>query len=132
MVVNRSSIEYLAGFLDGEGSWLLDSTTRIVCNNTCPTPLYALKRRFGGTVSEQPQKCRRKQVHRTLFRWAISGEDCRKACLELIPYLIEKKPQAHLLLAAWDTRKVPGLSSRIRQLLKDAKRVDYHGINCTR
>lgn len=119
------AIDYLAAYIDGEGCFILDTTTRIQMNNTYPDTLHDLQRRFGGSVIEQPQKCRKKEVHRTMFRWAVSGEDCRKACLELIPYLREKKAQAHLLLAAWETRKVPGIANRIRQLLKDAKRVDY-------
>lgn len=118
-------IEYLAAYIDGEGCLLYDTSTRMVVNNTYPHTLYELQERFGGTVKEQPQRCRRKQVHRTLFRWTISGEDCRNACRELLPYLREKQPQAKVLLLLWDLRKVPGCITTLNAELKRLKRIDY-------
>ncbi len=120
-------IEYLAGVVDGEGCLLWDGGTRLVVNNTFPPMLEELQEAFGGTISQMGSK--KEAHHRTCFQWRLSGENARAAIRQLIPYLVEKKPQAQLLLLIWELRKVPGSANYLNQELKRLKRIDY-GTDC--
>lgn len=86
---------YLAGCLDGEGTFALDG--RISVDSTDEVLIRDLAEQYGGSVSYLPPRTER---HRPQWRWRVS----RKRALVLVglvlPYLRTKRPHAHALYLA--------------------------------
>lgn len=94
-VASPSSLAYVAGFVDGEGCLTISSNGSVVLSivNTSSKVLHFVKETLGlGVVQDRAQKTNKRQY---VFR--AYGENCMMALELLLPYLIEKKPQAVLM-----------------------------------
>jgi hypothetical protein len=91
-------------------------------SNCFPWTLEALQLEFGGSVR---LKCAAKGNSRTAFQWDIYGKSAISCCEAVVPYLIEKKPQALLLLEypRWPVRSAKRTAILLE--LRRLKRTDY-------
>ena len=110
-------LAYIAGFVDGEGtiSW-----RRLKVGNTYPLILFILREFFGGSIYREPAEGRR-----TMFAWAVYGQNALKAVQALVPFLIEKQEQGQILLKM---DKYPAKSEQRRLLserLTQLKHIDH-------
>lgn len=116
-------LAYLAGYLDGEGCFSADDgRIRVTVSNCFPWLLVAFKEEFGGSICN---KSRYSDRHRVAYQWSVYGESAIKCCEAVLPYLVEKKPQAALLL---EYCKWPPRSSQreaISRQMKQLKRTNY-------
>jgi hypothetical protein len=116
-------LAYIAGYLDGEGSFApVGGGIRVSVSNCFPWMLSALCQEFGGRVYI---KSTTEGNRRTSYQWDVYGENAVKCCESVLPYLIEKKPQAELVLLY---RSYPPRSAKraaIEQHLRKLKRTDY-------
>src|SRR5216684_8752706 len=97
------SLEYIAGYVDGEGSIGVYSGTNksgrngyhltVSVANTFPCAVAELKSRFGGSIRQKPSP---QTAHRTQYLWQVTGDNARAFLAAIIPFLVEKKPQAQL------------------------------------
>ena len=93
-----TSIEYLAGFFDGEGCICIRKIRdcySIACHIECTDGdcLIEFSNRFGGTIFKRkprPYGFGRK----TMWRWNRYGKNASELLRSLLPYLIAKKEEA--------------------------------------
>ncbi len=102
------SSEYLAGYIDGEGSidFVYNAQayrTQIQISSVYPGVLNELGEQYGGGVYARGFE---RGPHRQSYHWALTGPRAVRLLEEVLPYLREKKPQAELVLAL--TQKLPG------------------------
>jgi hypothetical protein len=124
-LIERSNwIAYLAGYIDGEGSFALyrKGNARLCVSNTFPGVLAALKKEWGGSIR---RKSTTNPNARTAWEWVVDGDNAINAALMVSPYLIEKRTQASLMtqIRTWP----PGSEQRkqLIQRIKSLKRIDY-------
>lgn len=114
----------MAGYLDGEGCFAASprSGIRVSVSNCFPYVLRALQQEFGGTVR---LSCATTPTQRAQYQWQVSGSNAVGCIQAVIPYLIEKGPQAALVLdyQTWPVGSAKRLS--IEQELKRLKRTNY-------
>jgi len=114
----------LAGFLDGEGCFTAGGRNgvRVSVSNTFPWTLQALQKEFGGRLY---RKANKDGKHRAQYQWDASGKSAISCIEAVLPYLIEKAPQAALVrdYHTWP----PGSEKRksIECELKRLKRTNY-------
>lgn len=111
------SLEYLAGFIDGEGSIQIARghwqhmtrgyTLHLAAKQTDPRPLQMLADRFGGRVIRVVPTQPRRLAH---YRWGIVARQAEVAIRALEPYLIVKRDQANLALRFRALRYTPGVA----------------------
>lgn len=89
--LSNYSLDYLAGYIDGEGCFRWDGTQRIEVTNTYPHVLFAMRRMLGGKVRMMQNR------GKPIWRWCVSGKDARHALFILSPSLREKAAQAVIL-----------------------------------
>lgn len=114
------NIEYLAGFLDGEGcfgAYGKYNKPIVAAENTYQPVINYLQAAFGGSVCTTKPK---KSNHRKTFRWAVVSQDAAKTCAELAPYLMEKAEQALLVFAISKTKDKEE-RQRLATILKSKK-----------
>ncbi len=113
------TIEYFAGFFDGEGSVSYGSSPLLRVNNTDLGILLAFYRRWGGTLCRVDSNVKN---HRTLYTWRVSGEAAMKMAEDLIPHLREKWAQVDLLFTM---RPLPPWQrTPLRKVLSHLKHID--------
>lgn len=118
-------IAYLAGYLDGEGSFTVwhGTTPAISVSNTFPYVLEALRKEWGGSISLKSRKDGAKA--RTAWEWRVWGDRAIDVARMVSPYLVEKRVQADLMaqVRTWP----PGSQQRkdLVERLKALKRIDY-------
>lgn len=120
------SIEYLAGFLDGEGCFTKDG--RIHVSSTDHVLLRALAARFGGKVyyKKGPAHCAE------AYQWNVPRATCRGLIRSVIPFLRTKREVAS---AVWALAMLPArirrddevLQSRRDQLRAEVTRLNRRG-----
>lgn len=92
------TIEYLAGFFDGEGSiveTVYKGVVAVVTNTYYPV-LEEFKSRYGGSIHP---KTRYSVSHRPCWCWQLTKQiDMAKFLLEIQPLLMEKRPQADIAM----------------------------------
>jgi hypothetical protein len=112
----------LAGYLDGEGCFTASASgVRVSVSNCFPWTLQALREEFGGSVYRKSTKSR----CRAAYQWDAHGDNAIDCIQAVLPYLIEKGPQAALVL---DYRAWPPSSAKrasIEAELKRLKRTNY-------
>ena len=141
--MNDTTIAYLAGFIDGEGSiaiginynpvskktglrarrWYL----RISCHQLNPNPLYLLKESFGGSIRQHGYS-KDKIGKRKIFEWVATAEDACRAIEAMQPYLIVKADEANVAIAFQQTvrtRAVPGYRPPLMQYEQDVRNAYY-------
>jgi hypothetical protein len=103
------SIEYLAGYFDGEGTIGIqkrvgskhrsNATTSyqltIKVANTYKPMLLEFQQRFGGHIAARGIS---KQFpnSRPIYDWSVTGDAARAFLVQITPYLLEKRSQAEL------------------------------------
>lgn len=106
------SLEYLAGFFDGEGSVSIlrneAGTTKrqryltphhflqVTAVQIDPRPLWLLQAKFGGKTL---YITRRQKGARPIYNWHISGDAAAECLKALLPYLVVKKVDAEIGIA---------------------------------
>lgn len=95
---------YAAGFVDTDGSLRAYPNVGIHVTQKYPAIVHAFQETFRvGTVHQTPTAC----------RWHVSGPSAKVVVRSLEPFLVVKKPQAHIVLNAKLTNDVEA-----RQALK--------------
>ena len=100
----KELVAYLAGFLDGEGSFIIiyDSngvfSPRVTAGQVDTRPLELLQETFGGKIHTNKVSYNSSLSDTILSNWYITGPTMHDAILELRPYLMVKAEQADILL----------------------------------
>lgn len=89
-------LAWLAGFSDGEAYVDFDSTARVVWTTTHRPTLELIQGRVGGAL-RLLQKVERSRKPR--YQLAIYGPNARRVLTALLPFLVEKREQAELVLS---------------------------------
>lgn len=128
-------LAWAAGFIDGEGSFLLSPVTNIFrqhmsyivaleASNTDLRPLNRLLEIFGGRISIHNKG---NIEHSTSYKWRIHGANAALVAERLLPYLTVKYAQAEIAIQYQATIKrrsewgVRGVPEDIRQLRAELK-----------
>lgn len=119
------SLEYLAGFFDGEGCVRFTTTPVLSITNTDLGILAAIWRRFGGAL-KRSKSDDRKPEWRTQYAWWVCGQRAVDAGNELIPYLREKRMQLLTMKTIYKTPKRD--RDELIAALSRLKRIDSHHI----
>lgn len=90
---------YLAGYLDGEGSFASSPRGRIsiICENTHRPTLEWIKTTFGGRLVAVSAALK-KPHWKPSWRWTLCDEAAAELCRSLQPFLREKAAQADILM----------------------------------
>ena len=93
-------IAYCAGIIDGEGAVVMrirgraiDYTLQVMMIDK--EPLLELQKLYKGNINKYQS---RNPKHSDTYRWAIWGNQARKALEEMLPFLKIKKKKAELLI----------------------------------
>jgi intein/homing endonuclease len=95
-VTEDTELAYVAGFIDGEGCFRINTNGSIELTiiNTSKSSLdFVLKVLRFGRVAERKQR-----VNKAQYQYRVYGPKCLEIVNRLLPYLIEKKPQAELII----------------------------------
>jgi len=110
----KFSLEYVAGFFDGEGCVCISKSKRknweyqtryleyvfsVGIGNTYFPILYFLKDRFGGSLHLNLSGKRKKATYKPFLQWNISGRKAKRFLEQILPFLIVKKSQAEIGIA---------------------------------
>jgi len=133
------TLQWLVGFVDGEGCVAISSSNRStgryatpylqITNTHLPT-LKLIKQQFGGSLYSL-KKSKQTRLQAYFIRW--NSKKAIALLEQLYPYLVTKKDQVGVLLAAWKPqRNCNRLSleehARRAQLiskLQEMKRINY-------
>lgn len=122
--LTKPELGYLAGFLDGEGSFgFYGSTASVKVSNCYPRVLEWMQSIYGGSIYSDHGA--RSSKHRLVFRWTVSGEAARRLCSDVIPYLQEKVRQAETLMKIHKYPPRSAMRVRLIKELKDLKHIEY-------
>lgn len=99
--ISKEDALWAAAWMDAEGTIGLYYSdgycTTMLSSQTVREPLEKLQRILGGSL--RLQKKSRKKNYRRCWRWELaSREEVRAACRSLLPYLINKREQALVIL----------------------------------
>jgi LAGLIDADG endonuclease len=117
---NDVQLSYLAGIMDGEGTFNIGLTknkfnSRMYVVNTDERLIHWLKNTFGGLTYTRNSL---KNPHwKTKYEWIIEKAQIDPICKLIIPFLIIKKEQAELMVKFRTTfikGKRPDLTEEIR------------------
>lgn len=115
------SVEYAAGFFDGEGMVRLGTkfNPRVDVTNTDPAPLLAFRDRWGGSVLRTTDRLRRKPN----YLWALSGWEKVEVFLrDIEPFCLVKYPQVVAVLRLCDEeRKGPKYATSGRRITPEQR-----------
>lgn len=103
MTTRIAELAYVAGFFDGEGCISISNSGKIsigIVNTSKCTLDFVLKVLSVGVIQDRKQKVNKRQ-----YTYRAYGDNCIAVISLLLPFLIEKKEQALLLL---EYRKLPG------------------------
>ena len=117
------NIQYVAGFLDGEGCFYVSpsGSFTIGVTSTYPRTLFELAEAYGGSVNVKKQK-----VGRPAFQWRVHGRLAIELADEIVDHLQEKKEQAELILTLYNvTAKGTALRDQLVTELKAMKRIHH-------
>jgi len=119
---------YLAGIIDGEGSLMIKRTIRPDCVNPCyftrvsvknvnEEVLKLMQKTFGGSVRQDPKIYRSVSGFAGRHRmWVYDTHDraATRLVRSLVPYLIIKREQAHVLLKLAELKQRPHALTRTK------------------
>ena len=110
--------------MDGEGCLDWNSGPRVRISNTYLSILNTAVSLFGGAVSQKQLKPGGRD--RPAWEWRISGTAARAFLRLVLPYLVEKREQARLLLLAWAEAPAnrPPLLARMTTLKRAISRAE--------
>ena len=102
------SVEYLAGFFDGEGcigvypskgsNGYVTYNLIVTVGQVDPLVIGHLHRKYGGSLQFQ-ERSKKIKDRQDAWYWRVSGRKAEKFLRAVFPYLIGKKPQVELALA---------------------------------
>jgi hypothetical protein len=97
----QSQISYLAGIIDGEGTFYIGRTgkkwnSRLLIVNTDKRLIDWLQNNFGGLVYSR--KSLKNPTWKTKYEWILEKAKILPICEIVIPHLICKKEQADLMI----------------------------------
>jgi hypothetical protein len=100
----KELIAYLAGFLDGEGSFGIYPNNngymaKISAGQVDLRPLELLQQTFGGSITKDKKAYSSRFSSALLNGWQLVGSKACKALVELRPYLLMKGEQADCLIS---------------------------------
>jgi len=102
MIWTEAQLAYLAGIIDGEGSFYIGITKnrkfncRIYVVNTNEDLIKWLKETFGGLIYKRTSI---KNPHwKTRYEWVLDKTAIDPVCQQIIPYLIIKKKHAEIMI----------------------------------
>jgi len=105
------SVEYMAGFFDGEGTVAVTTRgrekgvyLRISISNTNQQILHLIKACFGGYLSTPRKK---RENWKPSCEWINSGKSAAEFLKLIQPYVILKKGQVALGLEFWEFQRKP-------------------------
>jgi len=125
---------YVAGMVDADGSIGIGKTFRgghekytirvdVSQSAKGREALSRMQQAFGGAVYRQR---RPSETQLAQYVWMLSGTAAAATIKAILPYLLVKRPQAHLALQAWETigsaprvgrsKWTPALCAQVRQL----------------
>jgi hypothetical protein len=92
----------MAGFFDGEGciSITKNGSVDIRITNTAKNVLMYLQSKFGGSIGSRAQK-----VNKAQYTYSMYGDEAVAFLTLMLPYLIEKKPQAETAVEYFELRQ---------------------------
>lgn len=111
---DEHTLAYAAGFLDGEGCFVIDKQWKIciTCSNTDINVIQWFKKKFGGSVARNYRP--RKPHHRPIYTWQIVGAQAEDFLRSITPYLLVKAPQGLLQIALQQSKRAkPTKGSRL-------------------
>ena len=91
-------IAWAAGFIEGEGCFLMHKSTlspQLQVTQVVVAPLGLLQKLFGGHIYKDKRRVNRRQTH----CWVVSGSRAQEVCKILLPFLTFKKSQAQIVLS---------------------------------
>ena len=94
--MKSQNLAYAAGFVDGEGCFQIgkNGAVSLAVTNTSRAALESLTTSLGvGKIARRNQR-----VNKTQWIWTAYGAECVHSIMELMPYLIDKKPQAETII----------------------------------
>ena len=88
-IIGPMSLPYVAGFVDADACLIVSGKNSLKCTISKKHPAIcdALCAQFGGSVKKN-----------IVYIWSVSGPTARSFLREVVPYMIEKREQAELLL----------------------------------
>lgn len=100
----KLSIEYIAGFVDGEGciyaqvrpNQRLD--TKLIITNTDLSVLKDIQEFFGCGTIRLKSRGSTDRARKTCYLYEVWAQEAADVITKLLPYLRQKKPQAELIL----------------------------------
>ncbi len=121
------SMQYAAGFFDGEGSitvhlyWPKSSDlptphVRVAISNYIKLPIFMIKARWGGSTHIGKGD---------VWGLDLNGADARKFLQDVYPYLIVKREAAAAALELYDHIDDPKMRIRLAKKIMDATRKGY-------
>lgn len=103
MIWAETQLAYLAGIIDGEGTFYIGITnkgrkfnSRIYVVNTNEELIKWLKDTFGGLIYKRTSKSN--PQWKTRYEWVLDKSAIDTVCHLLIPYLIIKKKHAEIMI----------------------------------
>ncbi len=108
-------MSYVGGLLDGEGCFRISKTPTICVESTSKSTVEKLYEVFGGKCKAEK---RLTNSGRQVFKWSVYGKAATHVCDSVLPFLVEKKLQAELLLLFY---RYPARSAMRRSLIKRLK-----------
>lgn len=118
----RGELAYLAGYMDADGCIRSDKGHPQITVTSCfPGILKVYQQWFGGSIySAKP----RNPKARPGWRWQATGDTGMQVVQALLPYLLEKRPQAEILIRMRGMG--PGVAREaLASQLKAIKQVNY-------
>lgn len=118
----ETDLAYLAGIVDGEGSFDLKlqvtgslSLTLHIYNSDKPLFDWTVET-FGGRLYEIHRKATALRPQwQPVYDWNIAGQPARDLIERMLPYLKVKPAQARLAIEAWDARQpMPRTTGKFR------------------
>lgn len=110
-------LSYLAGYFDGEGCICYSAETngvRVEVTNTYPLVLEEFMVRFGGSIYRPDGRRVKGPKYRPCWRWYVCGEKALVFLAAMKEHLVEKSPQARLVL----DRRASGMAKADRESLE--------------
>ena len=70
-MITAEDVAWAAGFLEGEGTFVVSHSPRVQATQTSLPPLEKIKALFGGTIA---RKKKYKDTHTQAYVWTLSGD----------------------------------------------------------
>lgn len=127
------SLEYVAGFFDGEGYVGLELQrsgsiqVHISITNTRPEPLYLLQQEFGGHIQDYVPKGGN---NKRAFRWQLNGNLALTFLRLIHGHLIIKKGISELAISVLVLKQHEKLPKELKEdIIRTAKSLNKRGVN---